>query len=100
MRLPWLENAVERAVILCTGDRITRQKLPQVIFSSPPTLASHQSDGSEGTFSLNDLSLDKLERLAIEETLCQTSDNKSEAARRLGITRATLHNKLCRYGME
>lgn len=95
-----LENAVERAVILCTGDRITGQELPQVIFNSPPTLAPHQSDSSEGTFSLNGLSLDNLERLAIEETLRQTGDNKSEAARRLGITRATLHNKLRRYGME
>ena len=36
----------------------------------------------------------------IEETLRLAGDNKSEAARRLGITRATLHNKLRKYGLE
>jgi two-component system response regulator HydG len=46
------------------------------------------------------LSLDELERRAIMATLKECADNKSEAARRLGITRATLHNKLKRYGME
>ena len=46
------------------------------------------------------LSLEDLERRAIEDTLRQTEDNKSEAARRLGITRATLHNKLRKYGLE
>jgi two-component system response regulator HydG len=41
-----------------------------------------------------------MERAAILRTLQDTGDNKSEAARRLGITRATLHNKLRRYDME
>ena len=50
--------------------------------------------------SLAGLSLEALERRAIEDTLRQTEDNKSEAARRLGITRATLHNKLRKYGLE
>ena len=44
--------------------------------------------------------LDEMERAAILRTLQDTGDNKSEAARRLGITRATLHNKLRRYDME
>ena len=46
------------------------------------------------------LSLEDLEKLAIGETLRETGENKSETARRLGITRATLHNKLKRYGLE
>lgn len=107
LRYPWpgnvreLENAVERAVILCSGDLITGRELPSniatTIGSEPaaPRL-SHTVNG----MSLSGLSLDDLERLAIEGTLRQTGDNKSEAARRLGITRATLHNKLRKYGLE
>ena len=33
----------------------------------------------------------------IEKVLREASGNKSEAAKRLGITRATLYNKLSRY---
>ena len=50
--------------------------------------------------SLAGMALEDVERLAIEDTMRQTGDNKSEAARRLGITRATLHNKLRKYGLE
>ena len=46
------------------------------------------------------MTLEELERAAILNMLRETGDNKSEAARRLGITRATLHNKLKRYDME
>ena len=55
---------------------------------------------AEADLSLAGLPLDEVERRAIEETLRQTGDNKSEAARRLGITRATLHNKLRKYEFE
>ena len=106
LRYPWpgnvreLENAVERAAILCTGDLITLRELPQGVSGAlnaplPAELTTEQGDGS-----LAGLKLDDVERRAIEETLRQTGDNKSEAARRLGITRATLHNKLRKYGME
>ncbi len=43
--------------------------------------------------------LDDVERDTILKTLDQAGGNKSEAARRLGITRRTLHQKLKRYGM-
>lgn len=93
-----LENAVERAVILCNGDLITGRELPASVVDSPA--AATTAAAPEGDISLAGLSLDTVERRAIEETLRQTGDNKSEAARRLGITRATLHNKLRKYGLE
>jgi two-component system response regulator HydG len=40
-----------------------------------------------------------VERETIIRTLAAADGNKSEAARRLGITRRTLHQKLKRYGM-
>jgi two-component system response regulator HydG len=44
-----------------------------------------------------DVPLEEVERAAILKTLASTGGNKSEAARRLGITRRTLHKKLKKY---
>jgi two-component system response regulator HydG len=44
-------------------------------------------------------SLETVERETILRTLESAGGNKSEAARRLGITRRTLHQKLRKYGM-
>jgi two-component system, NtrC family, response regulator HydG len=49
------------------------------------------------TAPLPDGPLSELERQAILRTLEATGGNKSEAARRLGITRKTLHQKLKHY---
>ena len=91
-----LENAVERAVILCHGDLITGRELPSMLFSE----AQVEERPADLDASLAGLPLDEVERRAIEETLRLAGDNKSEAARRLGTTRATLHNKLRKYGLE
>ncbi len=94
-----LENAVERAVIMCLGDIITEKELPFTLSAANiNTEPSVQEEG--GTPSLSGLSLDVVERKAIEQTLHDVDDNKSEAARRLGITRATLQNKLKKYGLD
>ncbi len=88
-----LENAVERAVILTTTDYVTERALPLTVQNAPPA--------AEGDLSaLGSMSLEDVEKKAIEATLRETEDNKSEAARRLGITRATLHSKLKKYGLE
>ncbi len=89
-----LENVVERAVILCQGDMISENELPTNLHSTSTPLPSNQE------YSLFGLSLDEVECLAITQTLQEVGDNKSEAARRLGITRATLHNKLKKYGLD
>ncbi|MDH4317035.1 MAG: two-component system response regulator, partial [Desulfobulbaceae bacterium] len=44
--------------------------------------------------------LKEAERILILKTLEETGGNRSEAARRLQITRKTLLNKLKSYGME
>jgi two-component system response regulator HydG len=89
-----LMNAVERGVVLSTADYIDEDALP-IIFNSAssPTDASHQGD------KYSDTSLDEVEKKTILKTLDLTNGNKSEAARRLGITRRTLHKKLKVYGV-
>jgi two-component system response regulator HydG len=92
-----LENAIERAVILLTGEHITEKQLPLGIVQNypdqdlPATPAAPATDGTR--------SLEAIEREAILATLEATDGNKSETARRLGITRKTLHNKLKSYGI-
>ena len=97
-----LENAVERAAILCLGEYVSERELQLAVSAAlkngepVPDVADAGNTGGEAS----GMTLDELERAAILRTLQETGDNKSEAARRLGITRATLHNKLRRYDME
>ncbi len=53
-------------------------------------------DGGDGA---GTVSLEAVERETILRTLTASGGNKSEAARRLGVTRRTLHQKLRKYGM-
>ena len=89
-----LENAVERAVILSGGEYVAERALPLAVQNAPVP----DADGEE--LALGSMSLEDVERKAIEATRRETEDNKSEAARRLGITRATLHSKLKKYGLD
>ena len=50
-------------------------------------------------YSDEDIFEEEVEKTAILKTLEAADGNKSEAARRLGITRKTLHKKLKAYGV-
>ncbi len=92
-----LENVIERAVILLTGEHITEKQLPLNITEKYPDLSTMPTAASpvmDGTHSMEDI-----EKEAILATLQASGGNKAEAARRLGITRKTLHNKLKNYGL-
>ena len=90
-----LENAVERAVILMPGEHITEKQLPLAVVQqhagedAGDDLPQSATDGTR--------TLEEMEREAIVATLAATDGNKSETARRLGISRKTLHNKLKAY---
>lgn len=109
MRYDWpgnvreLENAMERAVILAVGEYVTERDLPLAIQNAAGRDMGKSSGENMGEGlgrSLANKSLDDIEKEAISATLAETADNKSEAARRLGITRATLHSKLKKYNLE
>jgi two-component system response regulator HydG len=90
-----LENAVERAVILLTGEHITEKQLPLNIIHKYPGRDLTAVPVAPVTYGTR--SLEEIEKEAILATLEATGGNKSETARRLGITRKTLHNKLKGY---
>lgn len=84
-----LENAIERGIILMRGTELTEKTLPLPIQKQGE--AEDISNSSEPT------SLYDAEKLLVMKTLSETEGNKSEAARRLGVTRKTLQNKLNKY---
>jgi len=88
-----LMNAVERAVVMSRSEYIQPDDLPLEVQNLPPENAVDPSlkIPDEG------VSLEKMEKETILKTLASTSGNKSEAARRLGITRKTLRKKLKNY---
>ena len=90
-----LMNAVERAVVLSRSEYLDEQDLPLVIKD-----ALSDEEKSPSRYGVPaDLPLEDVEKATILKTLESTDGNKSEAARRLGITRKTLHKKLKKYGM-
>jgi DNA-binding NtrC family response regulator len=89
-----LENAVERAVALARGSRITPEDLPERIRTTGEAAAVIARAQERG------LTLRELEREYILETLRRTGGNKSRAAEILGLDRKTLYRKLDEYRDE
>ena len=89
-----LMNAVERGVVLSRSEYLDEQDLPII-----PMDASVSGKILAKDALLADMPLDEVEKATVLKTLELTEGNKSEAARRLGITRRTLHKKLKVYGV-
>ena len=95
---PWpgnireLANAIEHAFVHCTGTLIHESDLPHNIVNAPPVLASRTAGTHE--------KLDSVERELIIRELEATNWKKSSAARRLGMSRATLWRKMEKYGIN
>jgi two-component system response regulator PilR (NtrC family) len=91
-----LENVLERALTLCNTTEITAQDLHLPVTSNdhlePPSLP-------EGDESLDDY-LERIERAAIEKALVETNQNKTAAAKLLGISFRALRYKLEKLGMD
>jgi two-component system response regulator HydG len=83
-----LENTVEHAFVLAKSDRIELSDLPPGIRNI--TGASASTDESTGTIQENEINL-------LKGMLEECNWNKKLAARRLGISRGTLYNKLKKY---
>ena len=91
-----LMNAVERGVVL---SRSSYLDVPDFPFMKDSMLQNDQDSTTPAKLSMDgDVPLEKIEKTAILKTLEAANGNKSEAARRLGITRKTLHKKLKAYG--
>ncbi|MGC8491142.1 MAG: sigma-54-dependent transcriptional regulator [Syntrophobacteraceae bacterium] len=94
-----LENAMERAAILLRGEYATPAELPLVLQALEENRDAEVPRFEPGDTACGEADLACIERQAILDRLKETGGNKSEAARRLGITRRTLKLKLKKYGV-
>jgi two-component system, NtrC family, response regulator HydG len=90
-----LMNAVERAVVLSRSDYLGDEEFVLVFRNKPEEERSEQVEVKGPA----NLLLEEVEKTTILNTLDAAGGNKSETARRLGITRRTLHKKLKKYGL-
>jgi DNA-binding NtrC family response regulator len=82
-----LENAIERAVVVGSGDSIELKDLPL----NPKS--AYDSGHEQCTLS-------EIEKKYIEKTLILNNWNINKCAGILGIERATLYNKISKYGLK
>lgn len=82
-----LENAIERAVIVCRGDHIDEAELPGQVRSAP-------APEQEGNLSQLPDAVAALEKKMIREALAKTGGNRRKAAKMIGLTERMLNYKL------
>ena len=90
---PWpgnvreLEHAVERAVLLAQGDRVSAADIG----------LTPRADAGPGD--LDRMTIEEVERELIRRTLRRHDGNVSEAAKSLGLSRSALYRRLERHGL-
>jgi transcriptional regulator with PAS, ATPase and Fis domain len=89
-----LRNVIERAVILCEGGLITKEHLPLSVTAEPTAAATASRPAT-----LSGMTVDAAERELIVDALARSGNNKSKAARLLGLTRAQLRSRIEKHGL-
>src|SRR5205823_3012051 len=82
-----LQNEIQRAVLMTEG---------QVVDATDLSITDNIPPQEEADLTL----LEGMERNTIIQMLKETGGNKLETAKRLGIGRQTLYNKIKAYGIE
>ncbi len=96
-----LKNCIERAVILCKGDLITEEHLPSALVKES---LSNYDNGKYKIVKMMDISLppegislDELEKHLVLQALKKSKNNKTKAAKLLGLSRGTFRYRLEKY---
>jgi DNA-binding NtrC family response regulator len=89
-----LRTAIEHAVVLCRGEKISARDLPA------PVRAGGQSGSLAPSLVRNDLTVREAEKQLIIRALKETDGNRTLAAKKIGMSRRTFHRKLHLYHLE
>lgn len=87
-----LKNIVERAVVLSKSSMVDSDLLPREICGTANDTADAPAPPKK--------TLSEIERDHIIRVLQEEGNNRSNAAKALGISRSTLHDKLKKYGIR
>jgi DNA-binding NtrC family response regulator len=90
-----LEAAIESAVVLSRTEKVTPRDLPANIRENRSDLGSPEPAGPASARTVRDV-----EKQLIVQALKETDGNRTLAAKRIGMSRRTLHRKLHEYGLE
>jgi transcriptional regulator with GAF, ATPase, and Fis domain len=91
-----LRNALERAVILSEGGLIQAEHLPITVARSD---SARVASAEAVELPAGGLDLDALEKTLVRQALERARNNRSRAAKLLGLSRAQLYTRLERYGL-
>jgi len=89
-----LRTSIESAVVMCRAEKIGVRDLPVWVRNSP----APQHSGS--LLASKDLTVREAEKELIIRALKETGGNRTLAAKKLGMSRRTLHRKLKEYRIE
>src|SRR5207247_334494 len=92
-----LKNVMERLAILCDSPRISGDDVRRALAAAG---AAPASPGTGTAASALRAEMRRREEEVLLEELKRTGWNVSEAARHLGIARASLHRKIKEFGLE
>jgi len=91
-----LRTAIEHAVVMCRGDKLTAKDLP----GSVRNLAGEPGGDPQRLLARGDLTLQEAEKQLIIKALKETDGNRTLAAKKLGMSRRNLHRKLHQHQLE
>ncbi len=91
-----LRTAIEHAVVLCRGERISARDLP----ASVRNAAADAEGNPQRMLARNDLTVKEAEKQLLIRALKETNGNRTLAAKKIGMSRRTLHRKLHTYNLE
>jgi two-component system, NtrC family, response regulator AtoC len=87
-----LRTAIEHAVVLCRGEKISARDLPPSVRGVRPV--------EPQLFQRNDLTVKEAEKQLVMRALKETDGNRTLAAKKIGMSRRTFHRKLHTYHLE
>lgn len=93
-----LHTAIEHAVVLCRGEKISLRDLPASVRGQSVTMPATTTPASPSTS--DGMTVKDAEKQLIIRALEEARGNRSEAAQKIGISRRTLHRKLHTYHLE
>jgi two-component system, NtrC family, response regulator AtoC len=92
-----LRTAIEHAVVLTRSDSIGVRDLPNALRQ---TQAATEGPLTQGLLAQNDLTVSEAEKQLIIRALKESNGSRTQAAKRIGMSRRTLHRKLHKYHLE